>query len=232
MRLHTAAIALAAVALCAVCLGQPEDKPSPQPAVAKAPVPDIVPMTWEFKFEHGSLRSILADVPGKQKPQLFWYLRYTVTNNSGEDHFFVPEFILYTDTGQLIRAGKSTPTSVYYKIKKLINDPLLITQTSMTGKVLLGDDNAKSGLAIWPDFDPNAGTVDIFIGGLSGETKVIPLPEPLEVMEIDIRGKKTPRKLTQLHLAKTRHLRYKVVGEAAGRPRVTPKLVKKEWVMR
>ena len=44
---------------------------------------------------------IRVNIPGKDVPQVYWYLRYTVTNNTGRDQIFMPDFVLYTDTGEV-----------------------------------------------------------------------------------------------------------------------------------
>ena len=235
MTVRLAAIVLAALSVPAACLAQSEAGaagPTTRPAIVKPPKPIAVPLTWQLDIEYEPLRSILIKLPGMAKPKLFWYLRYTVTNNSDRDHFYVPEFVMYTNSGQLLRAGRKTPSAVFYAIKRLHNDPLLRTQTSVTRKILLGEDNAKTGVAIWPDFDAKAGTVDIFIGGLSGETTSIPLPRPVTVTETNWKGEKKSVTKTSILLAKTLHLRYEITGEASARPRTKPRLLKKGWVMR
>jgi hypothetical protein len=232
MKTRPLVLILAAAGICAICLAQPATQPTTRPASAGPPKPNVVPLTWEFEFEYDRLRSIALRLPDKPKPQLFWYVRYTVINKTGEDHVFVPEFVLYTDTGQVIRAGSQTPTSVFFAVKKRHSDPLLKTQTSITGKILHGEDNARNGVAIWPDFDPNAGAVDLFIGGLSGETKSIRLPKPIQSVTVDFRGDRKTVTKTHVLLAKTLHVRYGVPGEAAQRSHAIPKLVKKEWVLR
>ena len=240
MRVRLAAIVLVALAVQVVALGQTTlpaspKRPTTRPAVTGPPKPTVVPLQWEFKIELDQLRSIpvrLVDPDGRAKKQLFWYLRYTVTNRSGQDHMFVPEFILYTGTGQLIRTGAGVPTAVFYQIKKLHNDPLLKTQTSMTRKLLLGQDNAKSGVAVWPDFDADTGLVDIFITGLSGETRAINLPKPVKTTETDWKGNRKKVTKSRLILAKTLHLRYAVPGEKKARHDTVPKLIRREWVMR
>lgn len=218
----------------AVCVAQEAEPESAttQPTVAGPPKPTPVPLQWEFKFEHEPLRCIPLRLPDDPRPRLFWYLRYTVTNLTDEDHVFVPEFVLYTDTGQVLRAGQSVPTKVFGAIKELYNDPLLKTQTSVTRKILRGRDNAQSGVAIWRDFDPQAGTVDLFVGGLSGETVSIRLPEPVKVTETNWKGEQKTVTKDKLILSKTLHLRYAVPGEQAARRGVQPKLVEKDWVMR
>lgn len=238
MRLSVAAIVLTSAALWAVSLGESAEttagEATTQPAINRPPEPTVVPLQWEFDIELDQLRSIpvVLSEKGKTSERLYWYLRYTVTNQGAEDHVFVPEFVLYTSTGQLIRAGRRAPTEVFYQIKKLHHDPMLKTQTSMTRKLLRGQDNAKSGVAIWPDFDAETGIIDIFITGLSGETKAVSLPKPIEVEETDWKGNRQTVTKTRLILAKTLHVRYTIPGEQSARRDAVPKLVKREWVMR
>jgi hypothetical protein len=171
-------------------------------------------------------------LPGQFAPKRFWYVRYTVTNRTGEDRIFVPEFVLYTDTGEILRAGQQVPSAVFREIKTICNDPLLKDTTEITGKLLQGEDNAQDGVAIWTDFDPKAGLIDLFIGGLSGETEQIDLPTPIQEVQIDIRGGEKIVEKTKAILSRTLQMTYKIAGEAAARKQVRPELVLKEWVMR
>ena len=256
MRLCVAAMLVVAAGLGAVCVGQTAGdtagaSSTTQPAaegmaspLGKTPAkqdndnggpypkPLIVPLEWEFKIELGELRPIAVRLPDKNTDQVFWYLRYTVTNKSDKDHIFVPEFVLYTDTGQVIRSDKKTPGTVFDKVTKLYNDPLMKAPSAMTGKLLQGQDNAKSSVAIWPDFDPNAGQVSIFVGGLSGETKSISLPSPITVVQTDWRGREKTVTKDRLLLVKTLDLQYDIPGEKSARRFLAPRLVKKRWVMR
>jgi len=197
-----------------------------------APKPSKFPTSWELDIHLETPRAIDVTPTGQTQPQRFWYLRYTVANNSGKDRIFVPQWVLYTDTGQILRAGQKVPTTVFKAIKKLCGEPLLKDQSAMTGKLLQGEDNAKDGVAIWRDFDPDAGAFDVFIGGLSGETAEVKLPKPIKVTEIDAEGKQVQVVKDKVVLAKTLHLRYSVPGEAAFRLNVRAKLLKRQWVMR
>jgi len=196
--------------------------------------PSTVPISWELGFRIANPpQSIRVRVPGEAEPVTFWYMRYTVINRTGKDRIFVPDFVLYTDTGQVVHGGKNVPVAVFETIKKLHNDVLLTDITGMTGKLLQGEDNAKDGVAIFRDFDPKAGAFDIFVGGLSGETAELALPRPIEVMEVDAKtGEKKKVTKTSVVLTKTRHLYDKIPGEAKARPRTQVKLAKKTWVMR
>jgi hypothetical protein len=199
-----------------------------------APKPAEVPTSWQLDIDYDPPKAILVSLPGKSKPQVFWYMRYTVTNNSNDEHVFVPNCVLYTNTGEIIPAGRNVPTTVFDAVKKLHNAPLLKDVTSITGSLLRGEDNAKDGVAIWPDFDPAAGEIDIFFGGLSGETAEVELPggKTIEVTETDGFGNQRTVQKTKMLVSKTLHLHFAVPGEAASRLNTVAKLLDKEWVMR
>ena len=201
-------------------------------AVQAAPSPSEVPVSWEIEIHFETPQAIEVPIAGEAGVRRFWYLRFTVTNETGEDRIFVPECTLYTDTGQILRAGQNVPTTVFKAIQKLYNDPLMTDLTGVTGKLLQGEDNAKTGVAIWPDFDPKAGMIDIFIGGLSGETAQVQLPTPIQVTEMDAKGDLHVVEKTKVILSKTLHLSYSIPGEAAARLRTKAKLLKEDWVMR
>jgi len=197
-----------------------------------APQPSEIPTSWQLDLDLATPRAIDVVLPGRTTPQRFWFLRYTVTNRTEQDRIFVPDFILYTDTGQILRAGSRVPSAVFREIQKLYNDPLLKDMTGMTGKLLQGEDNAKDGVAIWTDFDPQAGAFDIFMGGLSGETVQVKLPTPIQVVEIDARGNEQTVEKDSVILSRTLRLQYGIAGEAAARAYVEPKLLQRDWVMR
>jgi len=202
------------------------------PGWADVPKPLEVPVSWLLDFDFQPLQAIRVEIPGEKQPRVFWYLRYAVTNHTSEEPMFVPDFILYTDTGQMIPAGQKVPAAVFQEIKKQYNDPFSKDLSAMAGKILQGADNAKRGIAIWPDFDPAAGAIDLFVGGLSGETVQIHLPKPITVKEIDPDGKEKQVQKSTIVLSRTLHLRYSIPGEAAGRLKAPVKLVEKDWVMR
>jgi hypothetical protein len=195
--------------------------------VTSAPQPSEASPSWDLDFTFENPKPIVLKVPGSDTPQRFWFMRYKVINRTGQDINFTPEFLLYTDTGQLLRAGRGVPSMVFERIKKIYNAPLLKTQAAMIGKLLQGADNAKQGVAIWPDFDKNAGSFDVFVSGLSGETVRVKLPVPIEYEED---GEKKTKE--QLILTKTRKLTYDVSGEAASRKADSIRLKNKKWVMR
>ena len=197
-----------------------------------APQPNDARVAWEIDIDYKPPQPIMVELPGRSKPQLFWYISYAVTNRSGKDRLFVPEIVLYTNTGQMLRAGQGVNTIVYKTIKKLHNNPLLYDMVSITGKLLQGEDNAREGVVIFRDFDPKAASFEIFFGGLSGETAVTRIPRPIMVKEIGPGGKQMMVKKDTITLVKTLKLQYAVGTEARDRVNAKVRLLRKGWVMR
>jgi hypothetical protein len=146
---------------------------APRPVFA-APEPSVVPVSWELNLKHGPIERLFFTVDGKKKT--FWYMRYTVINNTGKDILFTPEVELMTDTGQVQEAYKDVPKEVFKKIKELYNNPLLESPTNILGKLLQGEDNAKDGVVVFADVDADARDFQIFMSGLSGETAEVKNP--------------------------------------------------------
>jgi hypothetical protein len=220
MRVRAAGVVAAAMIVLAV--GQ----------AVTAPKPAEIPTHWQLDASFGDLLPIQVSVSGENAPRTFWYMRYTITNKTGQDRVFVPEFILYTDTGELLRAGRNIPGSVFQAIKGVVNDPLLLDLSDMAGRLLQGQENAKEGVAIWNDFDPNAAALDVFVSGLSGETVELKLPKPIRVMETDAFGKRTEVVKDKIILAKTLRRYYRISVEPAQRSQTALHLAQEEWVMR
>ncbi len=91
-----------------------------------------------------------------------------------------------------------------------------------SNKILQGKDNTVDIAICFPDFDPNAKTVDIFITGLSNETAVVENPA---VKDKDGNPEK-------VYLRKTLQLTYSIAGDPKFRPDQKLKFESKNWVMR
>ena len=142
----------------------------------RAPEPHIVPSSWELEIEHATPRVISVQLPGEDERRHYWYMTYTVTNRSGDDQFFVPEFTMITDRGDVLQANQGTPPRVVQIIKNREGNPLLERPTQIIGRLLQGPDNARDGMAVWPMPEHNVRNVRIFIAGLSGEIHTVEDP--------------------------------------------------------
>jgi hypothetical protein len=185
----------------------------PAGSAQAAPEPSIVPISWELNLRHGPLERLIMTIDGKQRT--FWYMRYTVINNSGRDVLFTPEFELQTETGEVVQGFKDVPKGVFEKIKGMSNNEMLQSPTGVLGKLLQGEDNAKDGVIIFKAPESDARIFQVFVSGLSGETAEVknPLTGQTEILQ------------------KTLVMEYNVPGQAIGiRPQ--PELRSTRWVMK
>ncbi len=201
-------------------------------ADGKAPQPGLIHMDWKIEMTHGTPQPILVTLPGEQTPSLFWYMTYTVTNNTKNDIMFAPVISLYTSTGKTVRSGEGVGPEAFAKIKTLLNNPLLQNNANIAGKLLQGKDHAKDGVVIFRNFDPKATGFSIFFSGLSGETATVKLPRKIKVKEIDSRGNVVVVEKDTILLTRSLRLNYRLNVEASGRAGAKLKFVGKKWVMR
>ncbi len=217
------------------------------------PEPSPAPVTWELKLDPTPPMRITVDV-GKG-PQTFWYLLYTVTNNTGEDVDFHPEIVRVNEieseapaeqaVSQPATAPKITVdpaiVGVHPAVFKKIQEahkrthPFLKQPVDAIGKLLQGKDNAVTSVAVFSDLDPRVSQFTIYITGLSGEqiTKPNPLYDPKKAGEAkkpDDKGGEANAKFFVLR--KTLAMPYTLPGDPKTRRTAEPKLGKMGWVMR
>ncbi len=193
-----------------------------------APEPALVPLpgTWQLDLElHGDPQKIQITPPGSSQPRTYWYLLYTVTNNTGQDIEFYPQFDLFTNTFKLYQAD----VKPYRAIINLLRDryastlPLLEPPSTITGVIRQGKDNARDSVAVFEAFDPKANHVRIFISGLSNETVTIYHPVKIDP--------KTQKPVPVL-LRKTLMLEYQAPGDALNPQNRVMLYRGRKWIMR
>jgi hypothetical protein len=128
---------------------------------------------WTVDFQFERPEPIVVTGPTGEK-QIYWYVFYTVTNKTGQDRTFAPVFTLYSDTGAVTRAG--IHPAVFDAIKKLRKPKFLENAVQMIGKLLMGEDNARTGVAIFAPLSFKTTKFTIFVEGLSGEYIERPAP--------------------------------------------------------
>jgi hypothetical protein len=226
--------------------------------VRAQPKPSPVPVSWELDFEFEDPQRISVQLPGHDEPQTFWYVLYRVENNTGAERIFFPTFEIVTrreeyverDDGnvgvvpggwQTYRADQDIHPLVFRAIKKRhgLAWPFLIEPVQALGRLLQGEDNARTSVAIWRQFDPHADSFILYIGGLSGETAQVVNPDydktrPEEVVEDLGDGIQVPRIVNPkvYSLRKTLAVEYDLPGDPATRREVEPIRRSQYWVMR
>jgi hypothetical protein len=182
---------------------------------ADYPKPSPYPKSWELAFEHSIPKRVVVQTAASNVPQAFWYMTYTVTNNTDKEQLFLPALELLTEDGRIIRNDFKIPRSVFEAIKKREGDRFLQPAALVGGELRLGPDQAKDGVAIWPEPAPEMGRFSIFVSGLSGETASVKGPDGKDVV-----------------LRKTLQLNYLIRGDDVypGEDEVNEN--PSEWVMR
>lgn len=180
---------------------------------------------WTFHVTYSQPQQIMFRVGDTDQMQRYWYVILSVTNEGPLDEVsFYPNCELVTDTFQVIPAGRNVPGAVFEAVK-LENQgsfPFLESLDFTERRIARGQDNARDFAIIWPDFDPKAKQVSLFIAGLSNETAVVEHPELK-----DEQG--NPKKI---FLRKTLQLKYAVAGDERLRAQAVMKEIEKNWVMR
>jgi hypothetical protein len=140
---------------------------------ANFPEPSPYPTSWELDFEHSKPKRVVVQPENSSVPRAYWYITYTVTNNTDQEQLFLPAFELLTKDGRVIRNDKNIPASVFETIKKHEGSRFLQPAAMIGGELRIGPDQGKDGVAIWPEPTPEMGSFSIFVTGLSGETATV-----------------------------------------------------------
>lgn len=193
--------AIAAAALLATAL-----------SASAYPKPAPVPYRWELNFEAGDLRMYRDDATGAR----YWYFTYTVTNRTGKDQLWTPSFVLFTDTGDVMPAGRNVPSNVADDILKMLKNQFLEDQNQIIGDIRQGKENAKEGLVVWPASNLSVHEVSMFVAGISGETARV----------------KSPATGGEVILRKTLQRNYLISGDASKRGSEPVELVDETWILR
>lgn len=222
------------------------------------PKPSPIPIRWELDFEFEDPQRISVELPGQDKPQTFWYVLYRVENNTGRERIFYPTFEIVTRRDEVVesadgdgvavpggrevfRADRNIHPLVFRAIQQRhkLTRPFLIEPVQVLGRLLQGEDNAKSSAAIWAALDPQADSFVLYIGGLSGETAQVVNPgydpdRPEKVIEDLGDGVQVPRMVNPkvYSLRKTLAVEYDLPGDPATRRSIKPVRRGQHWVMR
>jgi len=121
----------------------------------------------EIRLRHP--KRIVVEVPGKSVASAYWYLTYSVTNNTDREQMFLPVFEMLTKEGQILRSDINIPARVFDAINAREKKKFLEPYPKITGTLRIGEDQAKDGVAIWPEPSSRMGDFSVFVGGLSGE---------------------------------------------------------------
>lgn len=182
---------------------------------ADYPKPSLYPTSWELKFTNSVPKRIVVQVPGKAEPQAYWYITYTVTNPTDKEVTFLPVLEMLASDGSVTRSDNAIPGRVYDVIRTREANRSLLTQAQIGGPLKIGEDQAKEGIAVWPETPGRMGAFSIFVQGLSGEAAKTKGPDGKEVT-----------------LRKTLQLNYLIRGDEVYKGEDQVNENPSEWVMR
>ncbi|HQY88416.1 MAG TPA: hypothetical protein PK402_07140 [Tepidisphaeraceae bacterium] len=192
------------------------------PTANAYPQPSVYPVAWELDFVFESPKRIVVEIPGGAAPKAYWYMPYVATNNTDREQVFLPTFDLLTKEGRVVKSDMETSAAVFNAIARREAKWPLKPALENAGPILVGEDQAKYGVAIWEEPSSEPGMFSVYVTGLSGETA------PLT----DSEGKPINDKDGQpILLRKTLQLDFNVRGDElyAGDP---IDQTGKQWVMR
>lgn len=180
---------------------------------------------WTLDVRYSQPLQISVHIPGQPQPQRFWYVILTLTNKTAADEVsLIPSCQLVTDTFKTIPAGKGVYKEVFEQIKAKHEGqyPFLESMDFADMRLRKGADNARDIAIIWPEFDPKAKIVNLFISGLSNESTAINDP-----VKKDDSG--NPLKV---YLQKTLQLTYLNATDPSLRELAKLTFQNQNWVMR
>jgi hypothetical protein len=129
------------------------------------------PWTFEFDFRLPQ-RIIVPDETGVDKA--YWAIVYTVTNTGRTGREFVPQAIMFTDSGKAAYDG--VYPDVVEQVRKKYRLSELKNSIQMMGELRAGEDEAQIGVFVFPEQDLKMDRFKVFVTGLSGEFIVRQMP--------------------------------------------------------
>lgn len=197
-------------------------------AVSSSTQPAVIPPNWELKIKFQDPQRVAVTVPGQKAPVVYWYMVYTVENPTDREVDFFPDFTLVTDTMRVVKSELQVSPEAFQAIQRRSGIAGLLPPEKVLGKLLRGQDRARSSVAIWKDFEAPAKGFTVFVAGLSGEVSFVKNPAYDPKKPEDAGNKRA------FILRKTLELPYKFPGAESMRTYVVPErqTERQKWIMR
>ena len=225
-------------------------------SVAQAtPEPSAVPESWELSLAPSLPMRIQVNLGSGVRT--YWYILYTVTNNTSQDVDFHPEVARVSEIESEVPADEATSMpekasrisvepaivglhpKVFAAIKRrhAKTHPFLVEPVKAITRLRVGKDNALTSVIVFPDLNPRVSKFTVYFGGLSGE-RVIKRNPAYRSLQATGGGKakaaggqdeKNPKFFV---LRKTLAMPYTLPGDERTRRYATPALGRMGWVMR
>lgn len=205
------------VALAWVC-GSAVGLCAPRPAIVQGP------NQWTVQVRVEPLRTVAMPAAGQGSRARYWYVLVSAENAASRDIDFYPKADLLTDGLALVPAGRGVPPEVFQVVKArhAVTHPFLEELPFEGTRILRGPDHARDFAILWPDFNPEARAVSLFIGGLSNE--IATLEHPI--------ARDSSGEPAKVFLQKTLRLDFALEGQSELRGDENIRLTGTDWVMR
>ncbi len=209
--------------------------------VGVGPQPSPNPISWEFQFTFLDPRRIEIQLPDSDRPEVYWYMVYTVTNASRRSQRFFPTFQIVTEDLRVVDTDMGISPLVFDAIRERhrITHKYMVHPTKSIGALLSGDDNARESVAIWRGVDLTLNNFRIYVAGLSGETRFVVnpsydpgKPETEKVIGPDGHVRELTPNPKYFTLRKTLEIRYTLPGSPLARSQAEPERGETRWLMR
>lgn len=203
--------------------------------------PSPRPVAWELEFRFLDPKRIEVQIPGTNRTETYWYVVYTVSNNTGASLRFFPTFQIVTEDLQVFDTDMGISPLVFDAIRERhkITHKYLVDPTRAVDTLLTGEDNARESVAIWRDIDLSQNSFKLYVSGLSGEIRTIPnpsyrpdQPETAMVRGPDGREREQIGNPKVFTLRKTLEVRYNLPGSPRARPVTEPERSEVRWILR
>ena len=213
----------------------------PAREVGSGPEPSPTPISWELGFKFLDPQRIEVQLPGAERPEVYWYLVYTVTNTSPRSQRFFPLFQIVTEDLHVYDTDMGIDPLVFDAIRERnrITHKYLVDPTKAIGALLSGDDYARESVAIWRQIDLTICAFSVYVAGLSGEMRFIPnpaydpqKPETRKTTGPDGKSSEVTVNPKNFTLRKTLQIRYTLPGSPVARPAAMPERDQVRWIMR
>jgi len=211
--------------------------------VGAGPEPSATPVSWELEFKFLDPRRLEIQLPSADRPEVYWYMVYTVTNPTQRSQRFFPLFQLVTEDLRLIDTDMGISPLVFEAIRERhkITHKYLVHPTQAVGALLTGDDNSRESVAIWRDTDLTLklNRFRVYVAGLSGESRLVRnpaydarQPESRNTVGPDGQERDAGPNPKYFTLRKTLEIRYTMPGSPRAHPEVLPERGDARWIMR
>ncbi len=193
-----------------------------------APQPAIAPSSWELNFDYHDPQRITLTLSGDDQPTTYWYTLYTITNETDREVGFYPTFHVVTDKLEVIECGYGINPAVYDAIRARHKRafPFSFDPMKMYGPLNQGQDNARTSIIVFPEFESRVNRFTLFVGGLSGEVAKVPN------LTYDRDQPQSEQNPQFFFLRKTLSIEYDLPGDDRTRLSALPVRTRQEWVMR